>query len=88
MSALKKVLQRKREQGSVPKLTEERVAKIRQFFAAFPFYQDVYLFHDGHIEGGEAFRKRLTSRTAQLVSISTDGIPVCISRTHSQIEEP
>ena len=83
-------------EGSVPKLGAAEVEKIKHSFSANPDWSDLYLFHDGHIEGGEEFRRSCSGRAAVLpayysfyvpglVSIATKGIPVNIGRGHSQI---
>lgn len=58
----------------------EDVAIVRRAFLEHPHWVDLYLFYDKHVEEGDVFRARQTSRTAQLVSISTDGIPRYITR--------
>jgi hypothetical protein len=54
--------------------------RAQRYFAANPAVDYAYLFFDGRIIPEETFRRRMTSRTAQLVSIALDGFPVLISR--------
>ncbi len=80
-----RMVERRNREGSSPKPTDEQVAKIKEAFRNNPNWDDLYLFHDGYLKGGDVFRGEQSSRTAQLVSISSQGIPVNIGRGHSQI---
>lgn len=53
---------------------------LRAFFDTHPEATFAYVFFDGRIEEDVAFFARLSSRTAQLVSIATEGFPVLRSR--------
>lgn len=64
----------------LPSLTGARDLAIKAFFDAHPESEDVYLSYDGRVEDGNHLRKRMTSRTAQLVSIATEGFPINIGR--------
>ena len=102
MNIRERLAERRNREGSKPVLVADEVVRVRKFFDDNPDCQDVYLFYGGNIEGGEKFRRRmssrieqiedgkhsprgLSSRTVQLVSIMTDGIPANIGRGHSQI---
>lgn len=61
-------------------LSAEDVAIVRKAFADNPPWCDLYLFYDKRVAEGEAFRGRMSSRTAQLTSIATDGVPMHITR--------
>jgi hypothetical protein len=52
----------------------------RQWFADHEGIDLAYSFYDNHIESMESYQARMTSRTAQLLSITYDGFPVIISR--------
>lgn len=41
--------ERKRREGSVPKLTEAQVAEIKRAFTEFPQWEDVFLFWAPHV---------------------------------------
>ncbi len=80
--------------GSMPHLNEQQVGVIKTAFEQHPDWDDLYLFYDGHVEGGNDFRNKFrvdsysrsdTSRQAGINSINTDGIPVIVGRGHSQI---
>ncbi len=76
---------------SLPVLLASQVVEVRQAFLDHPDWNDLYLFWDGHIEGGDKFRQEFSGCTHHgaiiggLVSIATQGIPVNISRGHKQI---
>lgn len=55
-------------------------ARIRKFFTDHPDSAGAFMFYDGRMEDSDAVRARMTSRTAQLVSIATEGFPVPVSR--------
>lgn len=63
----------------IPKL--EELVRLDAFFAAHPEADEVYYFYDGRVIEGAAYRARMTSRTAQLVAIATDGFPVNLHRS-------
>lgn len=86
LEAMKQKLRERRDRdGSVPRLTDDQARKIKQAFSDHPEWDDVYLFWDGAVRGGEEYRRSMTSRTAQLVAIASTGFPACVSRGHSQI---
>lgn len=58
----------------------EEQERIRKFFAENPESIGAYMFFDGRMIDCDVYRKRMTSRTAQLVAIATDGFPVGVSR--------
>jgi hypothetical protein len=61
------------------RLTENERAKLRVFFTLNPEDDAAYLFHDGSVEGKE-WANGLQSRTSQLVSIHTRGVPMLVYR--------
>lgn len=65
------------------KLEPDVLRRVWYVFMAYPECDAVYVFSDGRVEPEESFQKRMTSRTAGLVSIATEGIPVLISRKHA-----
>jgi len=60
--------------------TEEERITLEAFFREHPTSASVYFMWDGRIVDAEQYRRRMTSRTAQLVAIATDGFPVMVSR--------
>lgn len=59
------------------KLSPEQLRSVRDFFRDKPDADHCYLFHDGAVEGQvEVYG----SRTGQLVSMSTRGIPMLVYR--------
>lgn len=84
-SVRERLNERRDREGSVPKLTTGQAFSIRALFANHPAWDDVYLFHDGHYEGGDEYRVKMTSRQSQLNAIAADGFPAVIGRGHSQI---
>ena len=59
---------------------ESMVNRQRAWFAENPEAEHAYFFFDGHMVEESVHRSQMTSRTAQLVAIATDGFPVLISR--------
>lgn len=68
----------KRKPAYVP--TDAEVIALDAFFAAHPESTGAYLFYDGRIIDVQEYQRRMTSRTAQLVAIFSDGFPVSVSR--------
>ena len=68
-----------KDRPSALHISPEQEKILDQAFAGSD-WEDLYLFHDGHVEEGSKLRGRSTSRTAQLVSIQIDGIPMNVSR--------
>ncbi len=60
--------------------TEPERQALEAFFREHPTSTSVYFMADGRIVDAEAYRRRMTSRVAQLVAIATDGFPVLVSR--------
>lgn len=65
--------------------TETQRRAIERFFQTHPDARDAYYFFDGRLVDGDTYRGRMTSRTAQLVAIATDGFPVNVSRRHADV---
>ncbi len=85
-AARERIRERKRQEGSLPRLSDDKLTLIVDAFRANPSWADVYLCHDGRVLGGEEFRSKMTSRAEQLLSISQDGFPANVGRGHSQVE--
>lgn len=71
-------------------LSPETMAKALVFFRANPESMDCYTFSDGRVLDGEAYRKKCSPTAggryvSSLVLIGTDGIPLNISRTRSDV---
>jgi hypothetical protein len=69
-------------------LSPENAAAVRAAMTADPASSVFYLFHDGHVESRTDFMGRLGSRAAQLVSITTDGIPMVVGRRFMDVVHP
>lgn len=69
------------------KLEDKAINAAVLAFQMNPEWQDVYICHDGRVIEGNAFRAKMTSRTAQLVSIQQDGIPMNVSRQHHYVQQ-
>lgn len=79
MSAIQERLrQRAKDQFNARPLEEQ--ARIRAFFEQNPDSKGAFMLFDGRMEDCDSVHKRMTSRTAQLVSIATEGFPVPVSR--------
>lgn len=86
MNIHERLAERKRTEGSVPRLDDAEITAVVAALKAHPEWDRVYLYFDGSIEGPDAGLKVPGSRTESLVSISQRGFPAAIGRGHSQIE--
>ena len=62
MNIRERLAERARVEGSVPKLTDEKLAAVVAAFKLHPDWSDLYLFYDGSIEGPDAGLKTKPGR--------------------------
>lgn len=71
------------ESGRMPMIMNmgrERLEQLQAWYDANPEAENAYSFYDGRIIEESKYAKTMTSRTAQLVAIITDGFPALTSR--------
>lgn len=85
MTITERLRERLRTQGPAFIPSEADRSRIEAFFAGHPDSTDAYLFFDGRVLDGDSYRRSLSTRTRQLVAVSSDGIPVNVSRVHVNV---